>query len=38
MNEVEMNYTVKIGDGTVFLSDKYHYNNDTNTLSLFKLI
>ncbi len=38
MNEAEISYSVKIGKGTIFLSDKYHYDKDTNTLSLLKLI
>ncbi len=38
MNEAEISYSVKIGKGTIFLSDKYHYDKDTNTLSLFKFI
>ncbi len=38
MNEADISYSVKIGKGTIFLSDKYHYDEDTNTLSLLKLI
>ncbi len=38
MNEAEISYSVKIGDGTIFLSDKYYYNKVTNTLFLLKLI
>ena len=38
MNEAEISYSVKIGKGTIFLSNKYHYDKDTNTLSLLKLI
>ncbi len=36
MNEAEISYSVKIGKGTIFLSNKYHYDKDTNTLSLYK--
>jgi hypothetical protein len=38
MDALEMSYSFKIGNGNVFLSDKYHYDKDTNTLSLYKLI
>jgi hypothetical protein len=38
MDALDISCSVKIGSGTVFLSDKYHYDKDTNTLSLFKLI
>ncbi len=38
MNEADISCSVKIGSGTVFLTDKYHYDKDTNTLSLLKLI
>jgi hypothetical protein len=38
MDALEMSYSMKIGNGNVFLSDKYHYDKDTNTLSLYKLI
>ncbi len=38
MNEADISCSAKIGNGTVFLTDKYHYNKDTNTLSLLKLI
>ena len=38
MNEVDISCSVKIGSGAVFLTDKYHYDKDTKTLSLFKLI
>ncbi len=38
MNEADISYSVKIGKGTIFLSNKYHYDKDTNTLSLLKLI
>ncbi len=38
MNDTGINYSVKIGSGSIFLSDKYHYDKDTNTLFLFKLI
>ncbi len=38
MNEAEMSYSVKIGEGTIFLIDKYHYDKDTNTLFLYKKI
>ena len=36
INQAELIYTVKIGDGTIFLCDKYNYDKDTNTLSLYK--
>ena len=38
MNEAEMSFTVKIDESSIFLTDKYHYDKDTNTLSLLKLI
>ena len=38
MDAVDLSYSIKICNGHVFLSDKYHYDKDTNTLSLFKLI
>ena len=36
INQAELSYSVKIGKGTIFLSNKYHYDKDTNTLSLYK--
>jgi hypothetical protein len=38
MNDADISCSVKISSGTVFLTDKYHYDKGTNTLSLFKLI
>ena len=38
MNEAEISYSVKIGKGTIFLTDKYHYDTETNTLFLYKKI
>ena len=38
MNEAEMSYTVKIGESSIFLTDKYNYDEDTNTLFLYKKI
>ncbi len=38
MNEADISCSVKIGSGAVFLTDKYHYDKETKTLSLFKLI
>ncbi len=38
INQAELSYSVKIGDGTIFLSDKYYYDKNTNTLSLYKKV